>query len=155
MGKIVKYALLTCTIAYFIAAVVVFLLAVSQTGWSRIDHDTGTVMVSALTLALSEFGWWGNFYYLAVLVPWLGSSLLLILLLAWSRGRAKPAFLLGGLSVGVYYLAMFLAFIFAGLIGGWGDIAYPLLIIWPVVSFGLGYLSSLITGKIIKLHVSD
>ena len=153
MGKTIKYALLTCAVAYFLAAVIVFILTISQNGWGWLDRDSGRVMVSALTLALSEFGWWGDFYYLAVLVPWLGSSLLLVLLLAWSRGRVKPGLLLGGISVGVYYLAMFLAFITAGLVGGWGDIAYPLLIIWPVAGFGLGCLSAWIADKIVKLPV--
>ena len=155
MGKTIRYALLTCFIAYFFAAVIIFILTVSQNGWGWLDRDSGGVIVSALTLALSEFGWWGDFYYLAVLVPWLGSSLLLMLLIAWFKGGTKRKYLLGGISVGVYYLAMFLAFIFEGLIGGWGDIAYPLLIIWPLAGFGLGCLSAWIADKIVKLPVSD
>lgn len=151
--KILKYAFLTGTIAYFIAAVVIFILSVSQTGWSRIE--TGETIVSALTLGLSEFGWWGNFYYLAVLVPWLGSTLLLALLLFWLDGGEGRRRLFGGLSIFAYYLAMWLAFVFHMIIFGRGDVAYPLLLIWPVAGFLLGYLSAIITDKMIESPVRD
>jgi hypothetical protein len=154
MGKIFRYAFVTCTTTYLIVAFIIFILAIiHHPNW--ITSETRIFVVSSLTLALSEFSWWGHFYYLAVLVPWLGSSLLIVVLLAWSRGRMKPRFLPGGISAGAYYLAMFLAFIFAGLFHGWGDIAYPLLLIWPLAGFAIGCLSAWIADKIIKFAVFD
>jgi hypothetical protein len=150
MAKIFKYAFFTSTVAYLMAAVLVFVYSIAQTGWSRIDSDIGTFLPSALTLALSEFSWWGDFYGLAVLVPWFGSVLVLALLMFWLDGGARRRRLLGGLSVGVYYLSMFLAFIIEALIGYWGDIAYSLLAIWPFAGFGVGYLAAFIVDKIMK-----
>ncbi|MDP3880245.1 MAG: hypothetical protein Q8Q07_08105 [Dehalococcoidales bacterium] len=148
MRKRISYAFFTCTLAYVLAAIIIFILSVAQTGWERIDSDAGTFLISALTLALSEFSWWGDFYYLAILVPWLSSALMLILLVYLFKG-AGPRRVLGGLSIGAYYLAMFLVFIINGLIGGWEDITYPLLMLWPLAGFGLGYLATFILEKMV------
>ncbi len=106
--------------------------------------------MSGLTLGLSEFRLWGDFNYLASLVPWLGSSLVLTLLMRWFNSESKRRRLLGGLSIFAYYFVMFLVFIIMGLIVGWGDIAYSLLILWPLVGFGLGYLAVVIAEKVLK-----
>jgi len=155
MMKIFKYAFLTCTIAYFIAAVLLFIFSIGQTGWSRIDNDAGTFLLSILTLALSEFQWWGDFWYLAVLVPWLGSSLVMVLLMIWLNKGAGHRRLLGGFSIFAYYLAMILVFIIHGLIDGWGDIGYEFFPLWPLGGFVLGCLSAWIADKIIKLPVTE
>jgi hypothetical protein len=153
MCKNLKYALLTCTVNYSIAAVLLFLFGVSQTGFRRIDSDAGQFIVDGLTLALSEFQWWGDYWYLAVLVPWLGSLLILTLMMAWSNSVRGHRRLLAGISISAYYLVLFLVFIINGLISGWGDIAYPMLVLWPIIGFGLGYLSAIISDKIVKFRV--
>jgi hypothetical protein len=153
--KAFKYAFLTCTIAYFIGALALFVFSVSQTGWSRIDSDTGRYILTGLTMMLSEFEWWGHYYYLAFLVPWLGSALLLALLLYWFGRKVEWRRWLGGLIVFTYYIAMWLVFIFEGLFHGWGDIAYIILLIWPVAGFLLGYISAIITDKIVEFPVRD
>jgi hypothetical protein len=150
MARIFKYAFFTSTVAYFLAAFLLFVYFLASTGWSRIDSDIVTAFPSFLTLTLSEFRWWGDFYGMAVLVPWLGSALVLALLIFWFNGGAKRTRLFGGLSVGVYYLAMFLALIIEALISYWGDIAYPALAIWPAAGFILGYLAAFIVDKIMK-----
>jgi len=150
ISKTFRYAFLTCTLAYLIAAVLLFIFSVGQTGWNRIDSNTVMTLTSGLTLALSEFQWWGSFYYLAILVPWIGSSLVLVILLYLVSAGFRLRRLLGGLSVFAYYLAMFLAFIIHGLTSGWGDVGYYLLWLWPVAGFGLGYLAATIAEKILK-----
>jgi hypothetical protein len=155
VGKNVSYSFFICTLAYLIAAVILLLVSVAQTGWSRIDTDTGKILSSGLTLALSEFPWWGGFYYLAILVPWLGSSLLLVGMLYLFNKDATRRRLLGGLSLFAYFFSMFLAFIVNGLISGWGDIAYPLLCLWPVGGFGLGYLAVFLVEKVLPPQFAD
>lgn len=159
MGKTVKYAFFTCTIAYLIAAVLLFIFSIEQTGWNRIDNDIVTFLPSGLTLALSELKWWGDFYYLAILVPWLGSTLVLVLLLHWFNGEAKRRRLLGGSSICVYYFAGWLSLIIEELVryGGHirGDIGwfgYLTFLIWPFIGFGLGYLATTIVERILKPH---
>ena len=153
--KNLKYAFLTCTLTYAIGALLLFIFSVAQTGWSRIDSDTGTCLASGLTLALSEFQWWGDFWYLAVLVPWLGSSLLMVLLMTRFNYGAGRRWLLGGTSIFTYYLVMILVFIIHGLIEGWGDIGYGLFPLWLIIGFGLGYLSAVITDKMVEFRVTD
>jgi hypothetical protein len=162
MKKALGYALLTCTIAYFLAAVILFVLGLSQTNWSRIDHNTGRFIASTLTLVLSEFQGWGSLWYLAVLVPWLGSTLLLALLVKRFGAEARRRYLFGGASVGIYYVIMLLVFVFGKLITSWyqidinpGDIIYVLLLIWPLGGFGLGYLAAMITDRIIRLPAAN
>jgi hypothetical protein len=158
MGKTIKYALLTCLIAYLIGAVVLFIVSVKMTGWSGIDDNVGRSVVSSLTLVLSEFQGWGDFWYLAVLVPWLGSSLLLALLVKRNAGGSRLRRLWGGVSVSVYYVIMMLVFATGRLLTSWneldfnpGDVIYLILLLWPLGGFGLGYLSAVITDKIVKL----
>lgn len=155
MKKTIIYAFSTCTLAYALAAVLLFIFSVGQTGWSRIDNYMVTFLASGLTLALSEFTWWGGLYYMAILVPWFGSTLVLVLLLLWFDGGARRIWIFGGLSVFAYYLAMFLVFIIGGLIHGWGDVGYLFFPIWLVAGFGLGCLSAIIVEKIFKLKFAD
>jgi hypothetical protein len=155
MSKKLKYAFFTGTIAYAIAALLLFIFFAAQTGWGRSVNDIGLSLVSGLTLSLSEFGWWGDYYYLAFLVPWLGSTLVMALLLLWLKDRAVRRYLAGGLSVFIYYIAMFLAFTIHGLARGWGDVGYAFLPVWAVVGFGVGYASAAIVEKILKPQTAD
>ncbi len=162
MRKILKYAFLTCTIAYVIIGVLLFILGYSLTGWSRIDSDVWVFLLGSVTLVLSEFQFWGDLSYLAILVPWLGSSLVLALLIYRFDKTLKRRRLLAGISIGIYYLVMMLVFVFGKIATSWGhidinpgDAAYALFLIWPLGGFGLGYLSALITDKIITLQVAD
>jgi len=162
MGKTVKYAFFTCTLAYLIAAVLLFIFSVAQTGWSRIDNDIVTFLPSGLTLALSEFKWWGGFYYLAILVPWLGSTVLLVLLLHWFKGEARRRRLLGGLSVFAYYIVIWLSLVIEELVryggeirGDIGYIGYLMFLLWPVCGFGVGYLAAILVERILKPQFAD
>jgi len=162
MGKIFKYAFLTSTLAYVIAAVLLFIFSVEQTGWSRIDNDTVTILLSGLTLALSESKWWGNLYYLAILVPWLGSTLVLVLLLRWFNREVRRRRLFGGFSIGVYYLAVWLSLVIEELVrygghirGDIGYVGYLMFFIWPVAGFGLGYLAAILVERILKPQFTD
>jgi uncharacterized membrane protein len=156
-----RYALLTSAIAYVIITFVLFLYGFAQTGWSRIDSDVGSFLLGGVTLVLSEFPFWGSFSYLAVLVPWLGSSLVLIVLISRWGDTSKKRRLFAGTGIGVYYLIMMLVFIGGKIITSWGhidvnpgDFAYALFLIWPLGGFGVGYLSALITDKILKIQVT-
>jgi hypothetical protein len=162
MKHSIKYVLLTCTIAYLIAVVMIFILGISQTGWMRIDSDTGRYMVSMVTLVLSEFQGWGDFWYLAVLVPWLGSSLLLALLIKRNTARARRRHVFSGVSIGAYYIIMLLVFAAGKLATFWGqidlnpgDVYYILFLIWPLGGFLLGYLSAIITDKVLKIPAAN
>ena len=148
--KTVKYAFFTCTFAYLLAVTLLFIFFAEQAGWSRIDNGIVTSSLSGLTLALSEFEWWGDFYYLAFLVPWLSSSLVMIFLMQQFKGGAGQRRIFGGLSIFAYYFVMFMVFIIRGLAFGWGDIGYDLLWLWPVVGFGLGYLAAIMAEKLLK-----
>ena len=152
MKKSFKYAFLTCTLAYVIGAVLLFIFFVVE---SRSGDYIVRDLMTGLTLMLSEFQWWGDFYYLAVLVPWLGSSLVMALLMIWLNRGAGHRRLLGGFSIFAYYLAMILVFIIYGLVDGWGDIGYQLFPIWLIIGFGLGYLAATIAEKIVRFQVSD
>ena len=162
MGKTVKYAFFTCTLAYLIAAILLFIFSVEQTGWSRIDNDIGTFLPSGLTLALSELKWWGDFYYLAILVPWLGSSLVLVLMIYLFRGEARRRRLLGGLSVFAYYIVIWLSLVIEELVryggeirGDIGYIGYLMFLLWPVCGFGVGYLAAILVERILKPQFAD
>ena len=155
MGKIFKCAFFTCTLAYFLAAI---LPAVFFATWGRglsepIINARG--MLSALTLMLSDFPWWGDFYYLAFLIPWLASSCVLTLLIYRFNGGARRRALFTGFSIFVYYFAMWLVFIIHSLIYGWGDIAYDLIWLWPLFGFGFGYAAATIVERISKPQVID
>jgi hypothetical protein len=162
MWKTCRYALLTCTIAYVIIAIVLFLFGFAQTGWSRVDSDVGVFLLGSVTLVLSEFPFWGSFSGLAILVPWLGSTLLLMVFINLFADTLKKRRVFAGTSIGIYYLVMMLVFIGGKIITNWGridvnpgDIAYALFLIWPLGGFGAGYLSALITDKILKKQFTD
>jgi hypothetical protein len=162
MGKIAKYALVTCLIAYILVAIVMFLFAVSQTGWTKVDDESPKFIVDMLTLGLSNYTWWGEFWYLAALVPWLGSSLVLGLALKRFARTAGRRALWGGLSVAIYYIVVLVVFGLGKLITNWGnievhpgDFAYALLVIWPIGGYVVGYLVAMITEKIVKSPVTS
>jgi hypothetical protein len=160
MVKIIRYALVTCLIAYILVAIVMFIFAVSQTGWSRVDSDTPKFIVDMLTLGLSNYSWWGDIWFLAALVPWLGSSLVLGLVLKRFARTAGRRTLWGGLSVAIYYIVALLVLGIGKLITNWGnievhpgDFAYVLFLIWPIGGYVVGYFAVMITDKIVKLPV--
>ncbi|MFH1647152.1 MAG: hypothetical protein ABID71_05675 [Chloroflexota bacterium] len=162
MGKTIRYAFITATLAYLAAAVLLTVFYLEQTGWSRIDNETGTFLISGLTLGLSELKWWGHFYPLAVLVPWLGSTLVLALLVRYLDGSVPRRRIFGGVSISVYYLANWLSLIIEELVKYGGTIqsdmgysGYLTLFIWPAAGFGLGYLAAMIAGKIVPGQVPD
>ena len=153
MKQIFKYSFATCTLAYLFIAIPIFILFATlfRGSYEPIVDTVG--FVSFLTLMLSVFSWWGELYYLAFLVPWLTSTCILALLMnRFNRGLRSRA-LLSGLSVFIYYFAMLLVFIIHGLVFGWGDVAYSLIWIWPVVSFMFGYVAALIVEKGFKVEV--
>jgi hypothetical protein len=162
MGNKIKYALLTCLIAYILAAFAMFIFAISQTGWRSIDGDAPTFIVDMLTLGLSQYEGWGSVWYLAVIVPWLGSSLALALLLKFFPGKAGRRYFWGGVSVALYYVVVLLVFAIGKLITFWGEIdvhpgdfAYVLLLIFPLCGFIGGYIGAMITEKILRLPAAD
>jgi len=152
MGKTVRDSFFTCALAYgFAAILLVILLAIQGIRDEYITQNIST----GLTLALSEFSWWGEFYYLTGFIPWLFSSLILMLLIYGFNGGIRRRQLFSGLSVLTYYLVMVLAFIIEGLVHGWGDVGYQFFPLWLIVGFGLGYLAAIITGKVFKVQVTD
>ncbi len=155
MAKIIRYSFLTSTLAYSMAAILLFIFSIAQTGWSRIDSNTVNILLSGLTLGLSEFQWWGDVYYLTFLIPWLAASLVMVLLMLWLNKGAGQRRLLGGFSIFAYYLAMFLVFLINGLIRGWGDIGYLFLPVWMIAGFILGYLAVVIIEKTETHQVTD
>ena len=162
MKKTIGHALSTCTAAYLLIAVFVLIISIYLNGWSRIDSDVGRSVVSLLTMVLSEFEGWGDFWYLAVLAPWLGSTLVMAIVAHRASGKAGRRQLWAGFSIGIYYVIMLLVFIIGKLAASWGqidlhagDAVYLLLLIWPLGGFAVGYLSALITDKIFKFPVTD
>jgi hypothetical protein len=154
MGKTVKYAFFTCTLAYILAAIPAVIFFAT---WGRSSSEP-TIdvrgMLSALTLRLSEFVWWDGFYFLAFLVPWLASCCVLTLFIYRFNGGARRRELFSGLSIFIYYFAMLLVFAIHGLIYGWGDIAYNLIWLWPVCGFGFGYAAATIVERTLKPQVA-
>ena len=153
MKKAFKYSFITCTLAYILIALPsLILFATLFRGLNEPIVDT-VGFISSLTLMLSAFSWWGEFYYLAFLVPWLASTCILALLMnRFNRGLRSRA-LLSGFSVCIYYFAMLLVFIIRGLLFGWGDMAYELIWIWPVSGFIFAYVAALVVEKGFKLQV--
>ena len=141
MKKSFKYGFTTCTLAYLLVAIPLLVLFATLFRGSY-------GMLSILTLMLSEFPWWGDFYYLAFLVPWLASSCVLALLIYRFNGGARRRVLFSGFSIFVYYFAMWLVIIIYGLIYGWGDIAYDLFWLWSLFGFGFGYAAATIVERI-------
>jgi len=153
MKQIFKYSFATCTLAYFLIAIPIFILFATlfRGSYEPIVDTIG--FFSFLTLMLSAFSWWGELYYLAFLVPWLTSTCILALLINHFNRGVRSRALLSGFSVFIYYFAMVLVFIIHGLIYGWGDMAYDLIWIWPVGSFLFAYVAALIVEKGFKLQV--
>ena len=154
-----KFAFITSTVTYAIAAAILAVFF-AATGFS--GGYFGRELVTGLTLMLSEFQWWGEVYYLAVIIPWLGSTLVMAVLLTAFTSDAGRRRLFGGTSICVYYVAMILVFAIGRTVSSWGnievnpgDIGYLLLLIWPIIGFGLGYLTSTAAESIVKLNVLD
>ena len=142
-----RYAFLTSTVAYIIIAVVFVIIGGVGQGW---DEYAGTTIVAGITLGLSEFGWWGDFYYLAVIVPWAGSTLVTALLMLRLNSRTGSRYLAGALGVFIYYIAMFLVYIGGGLAHGWGDIGYAFLPAWAVLGAVVGYIAAAVAEAALK-----
>jgi hypothetical protein len=158
MIKIIKYALLTSFIAYLLATIAMFFFSLSQSGWSHVNGDNAKFMMDMVTLGLSNYPWWGGFWYLAALVPWLFSALVLALSLKFLVRTAGRKATWSGLSVAIYYAVVLLVFALGKLIAFWGnidvrpgDLVYAVLIVWPVGGFIVGYFSASISDKIMKL----
>lgn len=147
MKKSLRYGFTTCTLAYLLASVPVFVLfaALFRGLYEPLVDTRG--MLYFLTLGLSDFSWWDNFYYLALIVPWIASSLALTLLVYRCDGGLGRRLLFSGLSIFVYYFAMWLTFMIHGLIFGWGDVAYYLIWLWPIFGFCVGIAASAIVEK--------
>jgi hypothetical protein len=107
-------------------------------------------MLHFLTLGLSDFSWWDNFYYLALLVPLISSFLVLTMLLYRIGGGSGRRLMFSGLSIFLYYFAMWLAFMVHGLIVGWGDVDYALIWLWPILGFFVGVFASAIVEKVFR-----
>jgi len=148
MKKSFKYSFTICTLAYLLVVIPLLVLfsTLFRGSYAPIVNVRG--MLELLTLMLSEFPWWGDFYYLAFLVPWLASSCVLALLIYRFNGGARRRALFSGFSIFVYYFAMWLVILIYGLIYGWGDIAYDLIWLWPLFGFGFGYAAATIVERV-------
>jgi len=160
--KLVAYSLFVSILAYIMAMVLLAVFYIEQTGWSRIGSGIFLFLLHGLTLALSEYEWWGGFYTIAGLVPWLGSTLVLTLLLYWFDGGVNRRRLLGGLSISVYYFAVWLTLVIeelvrygGGIQGDIGWLGYLMFLIWPAAGFILGYLSVVIVEKVLKPEFAE
>ena len=153
MKQAFKYSIFTCTLAYFLIAIPIFIIFSTLFRGSYEPIVDAAGFLSFLTLMLSEFSWWGEFYYLAFLIPWLTSTCILALLISYFNKGLRSRTLLTGLSIFIYYFAMLLVFIIQGFISGWGDIAYNLIWIWLVGGFIFGYVAALVVEKVFKLQV--
>lgn len=148
MKKAFKYGFTTCTLAYLLASVPVFVLfATLFRGLSEPIVDIGGIL-HFLTLGLSDFSLWDNFYFLAPLVPWIASSCVLALSIYRFDGGTGRRVLLSGFSIFIYYFAMCLVFMVHGVFFGWGDMAYDLIWLWPICGFGVGSAASAIVEKL-------
>ena len=150
-----KYGFTTCTLAYLLVVIPLLVLfsTLFRGSYAPIVNVRG--MLELLTLMLSEFPWWGDFYYLAFLVPWLASSCVLTLLIYRFNGGARRRVLFSGFSIFVYYFAVWLFILIYSLIYGWGDIAYHLFWLWPLFGFGFGYAAATIVERVLKPQVVD
>ena len=86
------------------------------------------------------------------LVPWLGSTLLLVLalLIFGLEGGAQRRRLLGGLSLGVVFLAVLFWSFMQNLVQWHHANVSPTTAIFLLASFGAGYLAAFIADKIMK-----
>ncbi len=155
MIKALKCSFTACTLAYVLGLITLLIFFATLFRGSQEPIVDTEGLLSAFTLMLSDFSWWGDFVYLAFLVPWLASSCILTFLIYRFNGGAKRRALLTGLGVFVFYFAMCLVFLIYGLIRGWGDIAYGLIWIWPMYGFGLGYAAASIFEKVLKSQFTD
>jgi hypothetical protein len=157
MIKTIKYALLTSFIAYLLATIAMFFFSLSQSGWTHVDGDNARFMMDMVTLGLSNYPWWGSLWYLAVLVPWLFSALVLALaFILFARAAGRRA-MWGGLSVAIYYAIVLLVFAFGKLIAFWGnidvhpgDFIYAVLLVWPIGGFIVGYFAAMLADRLFK-----
>ena len=153
--KALKYGFITCALAYLLGAVLIVIIFANVYKGTYGLVFNGVAILHTFTLMLSEFSWWGDFYYLAFLVPLL-SSCCVLMLLVYGYGRiARRRALLTGFSIFIYYFAMCLVFLIYGLIYGWGDIAYNLIWLWPICGFSIGYAAATIVEKVSKFQVAD
>jgi len=155
MKRALKYGFTTCTFAYFFAVIALLVLFATLFRGSYDPIVDIESMLSFLTLMLSEFSWWGDFYYLAFLIPWLTSCFVLTLFIYRLNGGARTRALFTGFSIFIYYFAMWLVFLVHGLLYGWGDIGYDIIWLWPVCSFGFGYAAAIIVEKALKSQILD
>jgi len=148
MQRPFNHGLLTCAVAYFLALLLAFVLfsTLFRGSYESIVDTRG--MLGFLTLGLSDFSWWNNFYYLALLVPWISSFLVLTMLLYRFGGGSGKRLIFSGLSIFVYYSAMWLVFMVYGIFFGWGDMAYDLIWLWPICGFLVGVAASAIVEKV-------
>ena len=150
MQSPIKYSFVTCAVAYLLVSLLAFVLfsTLFHGAYESIIDNRG--MLGFLTLGLSDFSWWGNCYYLALPVPWITSSLVLIVLLYGIGGRSTRRLIFSGLSIFVYYAAMWLVFMVYGIFFGWGDMAYDLIWLWPICGFFVGVAVSAIVEKVFR-----
>jgi hypothetical protein len=157
MLKNIKYALLASFIAYLLALVAMFFFSLSQSGLNHVSGDNAKFMMDMVTLGLSNNSWWGAFWYLAGLVPWLFSALVLALALKFFVRTDGRRATWSGLSVAIYYAVVLLVFAIGKLVTFWGhidahpgDLVYAVLIVWPIGGFIVGYFAAILTEKILK-----
>ena len=158
MIKNIKYALLASFIAYLLATVAMYFFSLSQSGWSHVNGDNAKFMMDMVTLGLSNYTWWGAVWYLAVLVPWLFSAMVLALALKFFVRTAGRRATWSGLSVAIYYAVVLVVFALGKLVAFWGnidvrpgDLVYAVLIVWPIGGFIVGYFAATLTDKMMKL----
>ncbi len=148
LKKSFKYGFVTCTFAYLLALVLgLVFFATLFRGLSEPIVDIKG-MLGFLTLGLSDLSWWNNFYYLALLVPWISSFLVLTMLLYRIGGGSGKRLIFSGLSIFTYYFAMWLVFMIHSIIVGRGDVGYALIWLWPVLGFCVGISASAIVEKL-------
>ena len=156
--KNIQYAFITSTLAYAFAAILLIIFAIIQAE----ESNAGTFLIAGITLALSEFEGWSSVSYLAVLVPWLASSLLIVFTMIWFHRGVVSRRMVSGLSICIYYIVMILVLAIGRTVTAWGqieinpgDIAYLMLLAWPIVGFVLGYLAAMIAERIVKFPVLE
>ena len=159
--RLVAYALFVSILAYIMAAVLLAVFYVQQMGWNSIDGGVLLFFINGLTLGLPGFKVFEDFYIATSLIPWLSSTLVLVLLLRFFHGGTPRRRLFAGLSICVFYFASWLALIiekmvlYGGIRGDIGYTGYLVLLIWPIAGFGLGYLSAIIVEKLLKAEFAD
>jgi hypothetical protein len=153
--KSIIYGLLSSALAYVLIALALILVTGFVNGWGTIGND----MVPGLTLTLSEFKWWGNAGYVAPLIPWLGSAVVIILSVRRYGTTAMRRRLLTAFSIFIYYFIMLLYLLIAEL-AGHGEIRHTVrydfiqFTVWLPTGFIMGYLSAMIADKIVPYPVT-